>query len=116
MVWHGYEGGPAKKKQKDYWRQNMATWTERPCRPWSTSSWICSSSPPNAGSVPQGVYRLQNQRSVPLRQIALTAGLAWQNEHWTLNGQPYEPEDRSRLKCSPCAEPLQPQDRDRDRF
>ena len=30
MVWHGHEAGPAKRKQKDYWRQNMATWTDAP--------------------------------------------------------------------------------------
>ena len=39
MVWNGPEGEPAKAKLKDYWRQNMRTWTDAPYPRCNTSYW-----------------------------------------------------------------------------
>jgi len=111
LVWQGHEGGPARRKMKDYWRQNMATWTDAPSPALERVVLDLDIEPARRWFHAKGVYHLQNQRSVPLRQIALTVGHSWQNEKWTLNGQPTEPVDRSRLKVFSISPPLEPQDR-----
>ena len=111
MVWRGFEGGPAKEKQKDYWRQNVATWTDAPLPALEHVVLDLVLVPAERTFRARGTYRLQNQRSQPLHQIALTAGLSWTHERWTLNGQSVEPEDRSRLQVFTLPVPLRPQEK-----
>ncbi len=109
MVWQGHEGGPAERKQKDYWRQNMATWAESPTPALQHVELDLEFEPARRSFHVRGAYRLRNQRSEPLRQIALTAGFSWRDERWTLDGRPAEPEDRSRLMVFSLPAPLQPE-------
>ena len=104
----GYQGQPSKDRQKDYWRQNMATWREAPDPALQHVELDLRLDPARRRFHAKGVYRLQNQRSEPLIQIALTTGLHWENEHWTLDGKSVTPEDRSRLLVFELPQPMKP--------
>jgi hypothetical protein len=111
QVQSGYEGKPAEKKLKDYWRRNMATWRDSknptivgvdldleldPRRHWFHS---------------RGHYTLVNRHDVPLRQVALTRGLHWKKLTWSdANGDSLAPEDRVGLVIFTPPGPLAPGD------
>ena len=46
-----------------------------------------------------------------MARVPLSGGVHWENLEWTLNGEPYEPQDRSRLYVFTPPEPLGPDDR-----
>jgi ABC-type transport system involved in multi-copper enzyme maturation permease subunit len=108
MVWRGFEGEPAKAKMKDYWRQNVRTWTDTPDPALQHVLLDLDLQPQDRRFRAQGTYRLLNQHAKPMRQIALTGGPGWQEERWTLNGKTIQPEDRSRLLVFTLPEPLEP--------
>lgn len=93
----GYQGEAAEREEKDYWRQNLATWRDAaepsvlfvdlevkidPQRRWFRTS---------------GSYRLGNDHDQPLARFALSGVRHWRGLSWTVNGKSYEPENRSNL-------------------
>ncbi len=54
-----------------------------------------------------GTYRLANRDTERMPQISMTPGL-WDDLEWSLDGQPFEPVDRSGLAVFPLPEPLEP--------
>jgi hypothetical protein len=59
----------------------------------------------------KGTYDLTNQRKMPLRQIPFTAGDHWENVAWTMNGQDYQPQNRSLLYVFTPTSELAPGDK-----
>ena len=96
-VSNGFQGERAEKRQKDYWRDNTATWRDAPVPAIASVQIDLELDPPRRWFRTDGRYVIYNPRPEPLAEIPLSAGLHWENLQWTLNGEPYEPDDRSNL-------------------
>ncbi|MGA9750913.1 MAG: ABC transporter permease subunit [Acidobacteriota bacterium] len=93
----GFQGGPSKEMAKDYWRQNLATWRDAPLPDLTAVDLKVDLDPAGSGFRTSGTYRLVNGQEAPMAQVALTGGFHWKHVTWTLDGQPYKPEDRTCL-------------------
>jgi ABC-type transport system involved in multi-copper enzyme maturation permease subunit len=97
QVYQGTEGEIAKKARKDYWRKNHATWRDVPVPMLTAVDVELDLDPADASFRVKGTFDIRNHRTTPLRQFPLTAGDHWRNVAWTLDGQGYEPDNRSLL-------------------
>jgi ABC-type transport system involved in multi-copper enzyme maturation permease subunit len=96
-VYRGFEGDVAKKQQKDYWRANVATWSEVPPPALKAVDLDLELEPARRWFKVRGFYDMLNQGKKPLARFVLTGGGHWEDIHWTLGGEECRPEDRSRL-------------------
>jgi len=105
----GGSGGEGRELEaKNYWRRNVATWTDA-LLPNATAVELDLDLDPAAGSVhSRGTMWLRNTNDVALRQIPLTRGFDWTNVSWILDGAAVEPEDRAGLLIFEPASPLAP--------
>jgi ABC-type transport system involved in multi-copper enzyme maturation permease subunit len=111
QVDQGFQGEAAKKRQKDYWRHNLATWKDVPLPAITAVDIDLELEPAHRWFRVSGSYDLLNHRDAELRQVPLTGGDHWENLHWTMNGQDYEPENRSHLYVFTPDKPLAPKDK-----
>lgn len=110
-VTHGPEGKAAEKKAEDYWKQNLATWNDAPA-PAIREVVLDLDLDPAAGTFhSRGSYVLENPYDHELRSFAVTGGRHWQDVSWTLEGQAFEPEDKTRLFVFTPPSPMAPGDR-----
>jgi ABC-2 type transport system permease protein len=108
LVGQGHEGAAAKKRAKEYWQKNLATWKDAP-QPALADVDLDVDLEPDAGSFRmKGTYVLVNRRTQPLPRFALSGGDAWTDVRWTLDGQDVTPEDRSGLYVFTPETPLMP--------
>ncbi|HEX7879973.1 MAG TPA: hypothetical protein VF720_11220, partial [Candidatus Eisenbacteria bacterium] len=110
QVWNGFQGKPALKKQKDYWRRNLATWKNAPLPDLVHVDLDMKLEPARRTFDLTGSYRLVNKLDEPLRQIPITGSYTWTNIRWTLNGDSTKPDDRLKLFIFTPKEPLAPGD------
>ena len=103
----GYEGPDAEEAAKNYWRRNVATWTDFDMPSVSHVELDVDLEPSARSASVSGTYTFFNHRNQAYRQFPITAGL-WDVIEWTLDGEPYEPEDRSGLFLFAPEEPLAP--------
>jgi ABC-2 type transport system permease protein len=96
-VHKGFQGEEVEKKGRDYWKKNLATWKDAPQPALTRAELDLRFDPERRWFRNQGSYELINDREEPLQRFALTAGPHWKDLKWTLNGKPYEPEDRAGL-------------------
>src|SRR6185295_15719830 len=96
-VFHGTQGSEIKKKQKDYWTQNLATWREAPTPALAAADLNVDLQPADHAFHTRGTYRLVNDQKAPIALFAVTAGVHWDDVKWTLEGKPYKPENRTGL-------------------
>jgi hypothetical protein len=96
-VHQGYQGGAAKEKAKDYWRQNLATWKDAPLPDLTAVDLKLELEPGKSAFRTEGTYRLVNRRDAAMAQVALTGDLHWKNARWTLDGKECKPESRTGL-------------------
>jgi ABC-2 type transport system permease protein len=112
----GFQGGAIKKKQHDYWKQNLATWKDAPQPAIADVALDLRLEPERHWFSNRGSYELVNDRDEPLKQFALTGGNHWEKVSWTLGGKPYKPENRSNLYVFAPPAPLKPGERVRVGF
>jgi ABC-2 type transport system permease protein len=93
----GFEGSVLEKAAKDYWRHNLATYKDARLPDLDHVALKMEIKPHERFLSVNGTYSLSSQSDEPLTRIPLTTGFHWENVVWTLNGQPYEPENRSGL-------------------
>jgi ABC-2 type transport system permease protein len=105
---HGFEGGETRKRQKDYWKQNLGTWKDSPIPALAAVDLDVTLEPERRWFHTRGSYRLWNDRDAALPRFALTAGPHWRKVTWTLDGRPYKPEDRTGLYVIAPPRPLAP--------
>lgn len=104
----GFQGGAVEKKQRDYWKQNLATWNEVPQPAVADASVDLRIEPARRWLASRGSFGLLNDKDEPLKRFALTGGNHWEKVSWTLNGKPWKPEDRSGLYVFTPPAPLKP--------
>ena len=105
----GGQGPDAEEAAKDYWRRNVATWTDSRMPSVSHVELDVDLEPRERSASVSGAYTFLNHRESAYRQLPITAGL-WDPIEWMLNGEPYEPEDRAGLFLFTPEEPLAPGD------
>ncbi|PYQ59931.1 MAG: hypothetical protein DMF53_17955, partial [Acidobacteria bacterium] len=104
----GFQGATVEKERKEYWQKNLNTWTGQPLPYVTRVEMDLDLDPATRGFRASGFYDLQNQKNQPLYWFPVTGGTAWSGLAWTLNGQPYKPEERSHLYVFRPAKPLAP--------
>jgi ABC-type transport system involved in multi-copper enzyme maturation permease subunit len=107
----GFQGERATESAKDYWRENLATWRDAPSPAIACADIDLELDPARRWFRTNGRFEIYNPHEEPLAQIPLTGGRHWENLEWTLDGEAYEPEDRSRLYVFTPPAPLGPDDR-----
>ncbi|HKI06394.1 MAG TPA: ABC transporter permease [Thermoanaerobaculia bacterium] len=112
----GFQGGGIEKKQRDYWKQNLATWKDAPQPAIADVSLDLRLEPERSWFENRGSYELLNDRDETLKQFALTGGNHWEKVSWTLNGKAYKPENRTNLYVFAPPAPLKPGERVRVGF
>ncbi|MCB1035150.1 MAG: hypothetical protein KDD47_15085, partial [Acidobacteria bacterium] len=102
-------GGKAwEKDTKDYWKENLATWRDVENPSLVAVDLDLSFEPEKSWLHSKGTYELLNETDKPMRRFALTGGRHWRELSWTLDGEAYEPDDRSRLYVFTPDQPLEP--------
>ena len=125
----GFQGDASEIAAKSYWRANVATWTDGK---WPDLAGVDAHVDlfPDAGTFEtRGTFVLRNTHDEPLRIVPITTGYSWwrpeslapaeeveedgeeveEGPLWTLNGEPFVPEDSSGLMLFGLAEPLSPE-------
>jgi ABC-2 type transport system permease protein len=93
----GHEGGAAKRREKDYWRKNMATYRD-PRIPDPTHVELdLTLFPERSRYQVKGSYDLKNPGDEPLREILLTGAPHWEKLKWTMNDKPASPKNSAGL-------------------
>jgi len=108
LVDRGPEGGGGKKRAKDYWKQNLATFHDALLPDLDAVELDVTLEPERSSFAVRGSYRLINRRADPLPRFPVTTGLHFEDVAWTLDGQPYRPESRSGLWVIAPPAPLNP--------
>ena len=109
LVDRGFQGEADKKRQKDYWRHNIATWRDTPLPAITAVDIDVELEPSRRWFRVKGSYDLRNHHTTALRDIPLTGGDHWENVHWTMDGVEYTPVDSSWLYIFTPAKPLPPE-------
>lgn len=104
----GHQGRLAKKRAKDYWRKNVATWTDAKVPDIAAVEMQLEFEPERRSFTAAGSYRLRNAHQVPLARFPVTPGASWTDLSWTLDGAPAAPEDRAGLLVFQPERPLVP--------
>ncbi|HZM15501.1 MAG TPA: M1 family aminopeptidase [Candidatus Krumholzibacteria bacterium] len=110
LVWHGFQSKPAKRHDRDYWKQNLATWKDVPQPSLAAVDLALSFEPRRSSFRSAGSYLLRNAEPAPFRQFALTLATHIDSVQWTLAGADYKPEKRSNLFVFTPPTPLAPGD------
>ena len=112
-LWHqisiGPEGPRAKKIMKDYWKKNLATWTDAPLPAIADADIDVTIEPARRAWQVKGHYLLVNKQAVPLAKIPLTVGF-WEDITWEVNGVAATPDTASHLFVFTPPKPLAPGD------
>jgi hypothetical protein len=111
QVNQGFQGNAAKKRQKDYWRHNLATWKDVPLPALTAVDLDLELEPARRWFRVKGTYDFLNHRDFAISQVPLTAGDHWENVSWTMNGAEYTPDNRSHLYVFTPPKPLAAKDK-----
>jgi ABC-2 type transport system permease protein len=93
----GYQGGAAKKQEKDYWRKNMATYRGARTPDLKHVDLSLDLVPERSRYHITGKLDLINASDQPLDEILLTAGMHWEKLSWTMNEKPCAPRNSAGL-------------------
>ncbi len=105
----GPDGARTKKIAKDYWRKNLATWTDAPAPALADVDMALDLNPRDRAWSVKGTYIIVNKETVVLSKVPITVGF-WNDMRWTINGQPSVPDTLSHLYVFTLAKPLAPGD------
>ena len=104
----GWQSEALEEKGKNYWRKNVATWTDAPIPDLAGVDVKLELEPERHWLRTEGTYRLVNRNDDPLPHFPITVGPHWGEVTWTMNGEAYETEDRAGLHVFTPEAPLAP--------
>ena len=105
----GDQGPEAEEAAKNYWRRNVATWTDFRMPTVSHVDLDVDLEPAARTASVSGAYTFVNHRDHAYPELPMTAGL-WTPIEWTLDGEAHEPDDRSGLFVFTPEKPMEPGD------
>ncbi len=108
MVATGVEGPGVEERMKDYWRKNVATYKDAPVPGVQAVDMALDLHPETLSYSGKGTMTLVNHLDEPLPRIPITPGFFWKNVTWTVEGEEWEPENRSGLAVFHMDPPLAP--------
>ncbi len=108
MISRGGQSESAKKKARDYWKQNIATWKDAKQPEVVDVDVTLKLDPQRSHFATEGRFTLSNPHDVPLARFALTGGFHWTEPKWTLDDKEYKPENRTSLFAFTPETPLPP--------
>jgi ABC-2 type transport system permease protein len=110
MISNGTQGGAAERRNEEYRGRNLVTWGEADS-PWITAVDIdLQLEPDDHWFSVDGRYEMTNRTDRPMSRFPMSVGDHFREIEWTLNDQPYEPENRARLYVFQPDRPLAPGD------
>ena len=113
LLWHQISLGPggprARKVMKDYWKKNLATWTDARLPAITDAVVDLVIEPARRAWAVTGEYLLVNKEDVPLAKVPLTVGF-WDDMAWELDGTAAQPDTASHLYVFTPRTPLAPGD------
>lgn len=125
LVNQGFEGDKVRKLEKEYWKQNVSTWSDVKSPSVSGANIDLTIEPDQSRLSVKGILRLQNKFEEPMKRFVLTGAPHWKDVQWELGKNfvadestpkipdgksldKFEPEDRSRLYVFELETPLKP--------
>jgi len=93
----GPGGARMEDRQHNYWKQNLATWNDVLPPAIAHAQADLRLEPAANAFALKGSYTLENVDDEPMRKFAITLGHHITEASWTLDGEVYEPEDRTNL-------------------
>ena len=105
----GDQGPDAEEAGKDYWRRNVATWTDFRMPSVSHVELDVELDPSARTASVSGAYTFVNHRDHAYPELPITARPSAPIA-WTLDGEPHEPDDRAGLFVFTPERPLAPGD------
>ena len=93
----GHQGPDAEEAAKDYWRRNVATWTDFAMPSIAHVDVDVSFEPGERLAAVEGAYTFRNHRDHAYEQLPMTPG-RWDPIAWTLDGDSVEPDNRAGLR------------------
>jgi ABC-type Na+ efflux pump permease subunit len=97
VVHDGYQGGVARKQQKDYWAKNIETWKDSPTPELAAVDMAVDLDPSREGLSVSGWYDVVNHTSQPMARFPVSVNPAWKDLRWTLDGESLKTENRASL-------------------
>jgi len=97
LVWNGFQSKTARNRDRDYWKQNLATWKDAPIPAIAHLELDVTLDPQSHAIRSLGAYTLFNIEEQPMRQVALTLASHIHDAKWKMAGQDYSPENRTNL-------------------
>ncbi|MFT7484205.1 MAG: ABC-2 type transport system permease protein, partial [Candidatus Paceibacteria bacterium] len=116
----GFQGDATTERSKDYWRKNVATWTDSELPDLVGVELDLELFPEARSFEARGTYRLVNEHDHDLVVIPVTGGVSWRRPDsldadedsegplWFLNGERFETEDAAGLTLFRLPQPLAP--------
>jgi len=107
-VHNGYQGGVAKKLQKDYWAKNIETWKRAPAPELAAVDMAIDLDPARQKLAVRGWYDVVNHTDAPLARFPVTVNPDWKDLCWSLDGESLRTENRAALHIVTLQHPLAP--------
>lgn len=106
----GFQGPAAERREKEYWGRNLATWMDAETPELAGVELDVTLDPPASYLSVKGTYELVNRSDDVMRRFPMSVGNHFGGLAWTLDGEPFEPEDEARLYVFKLDEPMAPGD------
>jgi hypothetical protein len=108
QVQRGFQGRAVEIREKEYWGRNLATWARADTLSLAGVDLDLTLEPQERWFRVEGTYDLVNLTEKPLRNFPMSIGDHFEKIEWTLAGEPFSPENRSRLVVFAPPEPIPP--------
>jgi len=106
----GFQGDAAREAEKNYWRTNVAEWTDVKVPALVRMDVDLELDPINHSFRSQGRYRLVNHLDHPVAEIPFTQDLMWDSLSWFFDDAEHDVENRAGLWILRPGSPLEPGD------
>jgi ABC-type Na+ efflux pump permease subunit len=106
----GFQGGATERREEEYRGRNLVTWAEASTLQFTDVDLDLTLEPDEGSFAVEGRYEMINRSGGLLRRFPLSVGDHFEDLSWTLNGEPYEPENWARMLVFTPPKPLAPGD------
>jgi ABC-2 type transport system permease protein len=106
QIHQGFQGEAAERREEEYHGRNLLTWIEAETPQIIDAEIDLTLDPDASAFAVRGSYQLINRGEKAMRRFPMSVGDHFKDIEWTLNGEPFEPEDWARLHVFHLPHPL----------
>ncbi|MCP4657422.1 MAG: hypothetical protein GY856_18610 [bacterium] len=110
MAEQGFQGSAAERREEEYRARNLITWAEAETPRLLAVDVDLELEPDDRWFSVTGSYQLVNRTEGLMRRFPFSIGDHFENLEWTLEGEPYKPENWARMVVFEPQTPLAPGD------